>query len=296
MPTDPPPPPPPPADDAHVFCPFCGYDMRARFGDTCPECGQTVDEQAMRRAQVPWANRREIGTLRALFRTVWHVTFRTGTFAHAVSQTVSLQAALGFRRLVIVVLWLTCAVPAVTWLLTVDGPDVPEWMEVFEDTNPLWFGLAAAGLLWVLLYTWTGVHTYWFHPRHFSVERQNRAVALSYYACAPLLLLPIAAVLWLAGVILFDLGDAVDEPVFVIIGLLGLALPGGALAVLGIGGFWVATARLAGDAAERTGFGRLTLMLGQPAACVLLAGLILVALPAAGWYAWMMWTTWGTLG
>jgi hypothetical protein len=36
----------------------------------------------------------------------------------------------------------------------------------------------------------TGLPSYFFHPRGISIERQNRAIALSYYACAPLALGP----------------------------------------------------------------------------------------------------------
>src|SRR5207248_6621833 len=48
----------------------------------------------------------------------------------------------------------------------------------------------------------TGVPSYFCHSRHLEIERQNRAIALSYYACAVLALLApasllTAAVIWL---------------------------------------------------------------------------------------------------
>jgi hypothetical protein len=58
-------------------------------------------------------------------------------------------------------------------------------------------------LWWLFLYTWTGLHTYWLHPRSLSVERQNRAIALGYYACAPLALLPVTLP---AGLVILCLG------------------------------------------------------------------------------------------
>ncbi len=48
---------------------------------------------------------------------------------------------------------------------------------------PALIGLVSAFLVFVIL---TGFHTYFFHPRALSVVQQNRAVALAYYACAPL--------------------------------------------------------------------------------------------------------------
>ena len=50
-----------------------------------------------------------------------------------------------------------------------------------------------AGCLWLFLFTATGAASYFFHPRSISIERQNRAITLSYYACAPLALTPIVA-------------------------------------------------------------------------------------------------------
>ena len=41
-----------------------------------------------------------------------------------------------------------------------------------------------AGVLTVAAFT--GLPSYLFHPRHLSVEAQNRAIAMSYYTCAPL--------------------------------------------------------------------------------------------------------------
>jgi hypothetical protein len=55
----------------------------------------------------------------------------------------------------------------------------------------------------LLLLLISGLPSYWFHPRSISVTRQNRAIALSYYTSAPLLLLPIAAL----GAALDSFGD-----------------------------------------------------------------------------------------
>src|SRR5205823_2812668 len=57
---------------------------------------------------------------------------------------------------------------------------------------PLVLNLIGLLLFFILL---TGVGSYFFHPRRLAVLRQNRAVALSYYACAPL-----APAMWCIGV------------------------------------------------------------------------------------------------
>jgi len=44
----------------------------------------------------------------------------------------------------------------------------------------------AAFSLWLFLLMVSGAGSYFFHPRRLPIIRQNRGVALSYYACAPL--------------------------------------------------------------------------------------------------------------
>jgi hypothetical protein len=44
------------------------------------------------------------------------------------------------------------------------------------------------------LILWTGLPSYFFHPPWLPVELQNRAVALSYYATAPLALMPLVPI------------------------------------------------------------------------------------------------------
>jgi hypothetical protein len=43
--------------------------------------------------------------------------------------------------------------------------------------------------IWLFVFAAAGAPSYWFHPRRLPVIKQNRAVALSHYACAPLILL-----------------------------------------------------------------------------------------------------------
>jgi hypothetical protein len=53
-----------------------------------------------------------------------------------------------------------------------------------------WIGTLPLALgIW--LFFVTGIGSYWFHPKSLSIVRQNRAVALSYYACGPLAYLPV---------------------------------------------------------------------------------------------------------
>ena len=47
----------------------------------------------------------------------------------------------------------------------------------------------------LLLIVYTGLPSYFFHPRRLPIERQNRAIALSYYGSGPLAFLPLTVML-----------------------------------------------------------------------------------------------------
>ena len=49
----------------------------------------------------------------------------------------------------------------------------------------------------------TGLPSYFFHPRRLPIERQNRAIALSYYGSGPLAFLPLTVVLAAIPIALF---------------------------------------------------------------------------------------------
>src|SRR5688500_6888706 len=86
----------PAPNDADLFCPGCGYDLRAIDSGRCPECGLPVDRTAGV-SRIPWAHRRRIGWARAYSRTVWLATFRTRKLAAEVERPVDYRAAQQFR-------------------------------------------------------------------------------------------------------------------------------------------------------------------------------------------------------
>lgn len=180
-----------------LFCQECGYNLRGLTSDRCPECGEGLGGIRETRPQIPWVYRRETGWLRAYWRTVYHVLFREKQFCEELCRPVSYRDAQSFRWVTV----LHAALPAImiSVVLVVappTGPLLKELKEVFAAGWPL--------IVWnVSLLLWlaaaTGLPSYFFHPRGVSVERQNRALALSYYACAPLAVTPIAAALALGA-------------------------------------------------------------------------------------------------
>lgn len=59
----------------------------------------------------------------------------------------------------------------------------------------------------MFLFAATGVAGYFFHPRETSTTRQNRAIALSHYACAPLAWTPAPVLLFTVMILLEQTGD-----------------------------------------------------------------------------------------
>lgn len=284
--------PPVPLIEAEVYCPFCDYDMRSRFDKACPECGEVVDELAMRRARVPWANRREIGRVQAAWRTFVAVTFGAKKFSRAVSQPVELVDALRFRRVVVAVLWLT--IVSTLGLLVMFG--VIDLLDEywFEQLGVVWRvtgGVLIGLLLWAWLHACTGAHSYWFHPKRLARERQNRAVALSYYACAPLLLLPIAAMFGGAGMMVMAAGDNLGVPSAELGGMVVMIVLGGTPLAGGLLGFWAASSTLAARTADRGVIGVGALLMGQPLMCLILGGVFAGVIPAVLAYLVLILTT-----
>ena len=193
------------APGLQLFCPECGYDLRAIGSDRCPECGTAVDRATLPESRIPWVHRRTIGRRRAYRRTVWLVMLRPRRLGGEAARPVSYREARRFRVVTSLVAGLPPAallVGAIVWFggahflgLTRHGPFIGR---AFPSTFPWVYnliipwdaGVAVAPVLplafLLLPLLATGVGGYWFHPKSLPVVRQNRAVALSEYACAPL--------------------------------------------------------------------------------------------------------------
>jgi hypothetical protein len=198
------------SDDDALRCPACDYDLRALSGDRCPECGLAIDHAALSQSQIPWAHRARIGRFRAYRKTVWMVFRHPKKVAADSSRPVSLDDALAFRRVTVFLAFLPLLGLGLWWYFAA----LQQWLRdrrlgVIAEQSSYFTGVHArvpvappgltlgwvmegvgvafaACCLWLFLLAVTGVASYFFHPPNLSIVRQNRAVALSYYACAPL--------------------------------------------------------------------------------------------------------------
>jgi hypothetical protein len=210
--------PPPDASQLEALCAACGYDLRGLPGERtrCPECGTTIDRSAP--SVLPWGQRGHVGRVLAYLRTARLAIFGTRRLATEVGRPVSFRDAQAFRWVTVILAWLPLGTAAVVLeVLAVHTMGSLGYAAVAVPNAPIpaiqidaLFALAAAAVLYVpiplcallFLIFASGVASYWFQPESLHVVRQNRAVALSYYACAPLALLfiPVALFAGAAGV------------------------------------------------------------------------------------------------
>ncbi len=188
--------------DFDRFCIACGYNLRAIASDRCPECGTEFDVTASTESQIPWSHRASLGRWRAFWKTVRLVLVRPQQLAKEMQRPVSLADALAFRRRVALIGSLPFIAGATFGYLSLTQLNENPWFGHDPIGSTMqWIGLL---VVWVSVYIWslfcTGLASYWFHPGHLPVEQQNRAVALSYYACASSVYWPITALLFFSYV------------------------------------------------------------------------------------------------
>jgi hypothetical protein len=200
-----------------LFCAECGYDLRgSEHADRCPECGTVIDRsRAAAQSRIPWDHRATLGRLRAYRRTFWLAVLRPKRLGAEAARPVSYRSARRFRVVTALVAGLPPAGLLVATMVLLGGtgflgvvqynpfpgPRATSGLSIAYDLLIPWEAgatLPPVMPIGILLFTVlaSGVAGYWFHPGSLPVVRQNRAVALAQYACAPLVWLwvPLAAI------------------------------------------------------------------------------------------------------
>jgi hypothetical protein len=202
-----------------LLCPQCGYNLRGLVKYRCPECGSPFDPVKLTAGAIPWFHRQGLGRVSAFWRTVALVTFRPRTLCREFAQTAVYSDSQRFRSVVVVTVYAPLLVATISMYGFGAGTPL-DGLFTFKTFDPwtviavhLAFALAAAVA--------TGVPSYFFHPRRLPVEQQNRAVALSYYAGAPLAWIPVLFILdWILLPILPNMAFGVVTTVLLILPLL----------------------------------------------------------------------------
>jgi hypothetical protein len=131
--------------------------------------------------------------VRAFIRTVAFAMRRPGQLARQAGREVEYRDARRFHLICCLIAWL-CFTPILVILwheISISYPGGRPLSATLADLSIV-AALAAGLFLWI--FTASAVHTYFFHPRTLPVILQNRAIALAYYAAAPLAATPFAAI------------------------------------------------------------------------------------------------------
>jgi hypothetical protein len=294
---------PPPSlhvPEIELFCPGCGYSLRGIGSDVCPECGLHIDRSAAAASRIPWEHRRRIGRVRAYWRTLWMSSRAVG---QDVMRPVNYRDARRFQLVTVLIAALPLVAlailplpqnvyrglsqPLVSWPVTLPAG----W--AIDLTLPL---VAALGMrfalpLAIVLYflAMTGVASYFFHPPHLSVVHQNRAIALSYYACTPLVFLLVPAVAAWVLLILETYPPAWLRNDFISRAMLLMVM--GIAPIITLLVLWWGYVRMLRYATACSTSRAFALAVTLPIAWVVLAGLILVGLPwVVGYVMLVVWS------
>ncbi|MEM9790932.1 MAG: hypothetical protein AAF842_11080 [Planctomycetota bacterium] len=173
-----------PAGSTHevaLWCPRCGYDLRAGESSSCPECGLPIDREAMRRSTIPWVLvRRWWSWPIAYARTVWRISNKPNRFAEEVTRPVDPAAARQFRLVSVAIGWGCLAAPG--WVgvelarAATHGNGLPAMgVPVAVVAVPALLGLGVA-LWWA-----TALPGLWMRGGDQPRVRANRAVAMADY-------------------------------------------------------------------------------------------------------------------
>ncbi len=196
----------PPPIEGDLFCPECSYNLRGLIDDRCPECGEAFDRSTLHVSRIPWVHRKELGALRAYWRTVWLVVRPGSRFYREAVRPVSYPDAQRFRWVTILHAFVPLCI-ATTYGFAYFAVK----HEHLLDSRALHVAGWASALVGTFLFlvAVTGVSSCFFHPRYLPVELQNRTVAMSYYGFATWAWTPIAGALVLTALSL-DWADAVE--------------------------------------------------------------------------------------
>jgi len=250
-----------------LYCPDCGYNLRGLTGERCPECGSSIEGMRDRTSRIPWVHRKEIGLIRAYWATVWLVMFRQRRFVNEIAREVNYVDSQSFRWVTILHVAIPVLIGAVIAAALL-GP-TPFQDEVADALcQSIWPPILLYVCFVLFLAAATGVPSYFFHPKAIPIAQQNRAIALSYYACGPLsvvvLGVPFAVAAPLVG----------DNDARILCLLLAPCLPAGMLAA-----WWFDLIHLSRRFMPQRPMRAWLVAVGVPVLWMLLALVILVGLP-----------------
>jgi hypothetical protein len=189
-----------------LLCEQCGYSLLGLFSDRCPECGKPFDPTELPLARVPWLYRARLGRVSAYVQTVAMILRRPRQFAREMCRPVRVSApdARSFRRV-------TVRFVVATYLFYMTGlaiygiRDVMRMGIPFPTAQVAMAGaIAAWGAVMLTMSLTLATDLPTFIWRGLPASPDDLA-PLHHYACAPLALVPLLAVLGGAGWLVYSM-------------------------------------------------------------------------------------------
>lgn len=140
---------------------------------------------------IPWELRRQIGWILAFWKTVAWVLARNGRIGKAMGQPVDWYSARSFRAACVrwAMLFTLVAAFCSDTVLSDRGLLVQIFLDLHVAKKEGLIVLAALAIALAIYRGMAGIVSWLFCPRKADIRTQNRAIALSCYLCAPLVLL-----------------------------------------------------------------------------------------------------------
>jgi hypothetical protein len=194
-----------------ALCPACGYDLRAANENRCSECGKAFNPEDLQKSWMPWERARgEWGKIKALFSTIWALTFNPWRLILEEKRTHDYKSSRWFRRLLSLAYVLSAAIIlGFVWkLMEIDLIEqaIVKLNQVIDNTGgkPIssfdkWFmqfelifgfGVKGKWVVWIVLGILGYEMSIWpsrlAHVRNAPEDRRPHLKALGNYLSAPL--------------------------------------------------------------------------------------------------------------
>lgn len=160
---------------------------------------QNIDEQAAPEPLIPWERRNKMSFFKAYFGTISYIVSMRNRLDEVIARPVCLRGAKKFRGT-------TVFLATIAWLVTVTLLFISELKNKhITDSHVAFFIIVI--ILVVAVFTYldmlmtTGTIKWFFCPENLDTEMQDRAIALSYYTCGPLLTVLLSPILLGVGLL-----------------------------------------------------------------------------------------------
>ena len=179
-----------------LYCPECGYNLRALISHRCPECGYNIDIVRRHESQIPWTRRETIGSFKAYWATVRMVILRNQHFCLEISRPVDERHARRFRWMTVLYAYVPVVFITGMWSIFASR----SFSEFVAFGGYAYVGVIHLAILAFVLAI-TTVPYYALYHRDIEVEKQHRGAILMLYACAPLAFMFLAVFFFVGGLI-----------------------------------------------------------------------------------------------